>query len=143
MTRSTSVIPSPRLRGPAYDEFIEAFVAAVVEVYPDVVLQWEDFKQHNAIRLLDRYRHRSPASTTTSRARPRWSSAGILAALRRRGEPMARQRMVFVGAGAAGTGIARLIEAIMRAEGAHEEEIRRAGGACSIPAAWSSRGATT
>ena len=43
--------PKPRLRGAAYDAFIEAFVEAVLEAYPHALLQWEDFKQHNAIRL--------------------------------------------------------------------------------------------
>ncbi|MGD1011322.1 MAG: NAD-dependent malic enzyme [Acidimicrobiales bacterium] len=118
--------PKRRLRGEPYELFVEAFVAAVKEVYPDALMQWEDFKQHNAIRLLDHYRHRTPCFNDDIQGTAAVVTAGILAALRHRGEKVAAQRCVLLGAGAAGIGIARLIQAIIRLEGATEAEARRA-----------------
>ena len=115
----------PRLRGPAYDAFIDAFVAGVKSVFPRAILQWEDFKQHTAIRILDRYVDVLPSFNDDIQGTASVIVAGILAGLRHLGQPLRGQRFVFFGAGAAATGIARLVRAALVAAGSPEDEVRR------------------
>jgi malic enzyme len=117
---------APRLRGPDYDALVEAFVAGVSEVWPGCIIQWEDFKQANALRILDRYRERVPSFNDDVQGTAAVVLAGVLAGLGGLGATLADTRIVLVGAGAAGIGIARLLRLAMLESGMADEDARRA-----------------
>ena len=114
---------APRLRGAAYDAVAEAFVAGVGRVFPDALVQWEDFKQHNAIRILDRYRHRIPSFNDDIQGTGAVVLAGLLAARRERAG-FDHDRFLLMGAGAAAIGIARMIVGELTACGMDAVEAR-------------------
>jgi len=107
---------APRLRGEVYDEVIEAFVESVRRVFPASIVQWEDFKQHNALRILNRYRHRLPSFNDDIQGTGSVVLAGLLAA---RGgvASLADDRFLILGAGAAAIGIAGLLQKQLAGQG--------------------------
>jgi malic enzyme len=107
----------PRLRGKPYEDFIEEFVQAVKRTFPLAMLQWEDFKQQNALRLLGRYRNRLPSFNDDIQGTAAIGGAALLAGVRATGLPLQKQRVVMLGAGAAGIGISRLIRDTFRRAG--------------------------
>ncbi len=116
----------PRLRGEEYDSLIDEFVEAVRHRFPDALLQWEDFKKSNAFNILDRYRSVVTTFNDDIQGTAAVVVAGVASACRATDTPMAEQRFLLVGSGAAGVGIARQVRHELEEAGLSQAEIMRA-----------------
>jgi malate dehydrogenase (oxaloacetate-decarboxylating)(NADP+) len=117
-------LQQPRVRGKAYDDFIEEFVDAVQTLYPKCCLQWEDFANINAVPILAKYKDKICTYNDDIQGTAGIALAGIYGALRISGQKLVDQRFLFMGAGSAATGIAELISLAMVSEGLTIEEAR-------------------
>ena len=115
----------PRLRGEEYDALIDEFVEAIKEVFPDALLQWEDFKKVNAFDLLDRYRDELLSFNDDIQGTAAVTVAGLEAACRALDQQISDQRIAILGGGAAGVGIAQQLRVAFQRQGKSDDEIMR------------------
>jgi malic enzyme len=115
-----------RMRGEAYLEFVDEFVAAVKSVCPQCLVQWEDFRKDNALRVLERYRDRIASFNDDIQGTGAVALAALLCSARVTHRRLQEERIVIVGGGAAGLGITRQIRLALAAAGVAGDTLRHA-----------------
>ncbi|MGI9223581.1 MAG: NAD-dependent malic enzyme [Woeseiaceae bacterium] len=114
-----------RVRGPEYDELFAEFIEAAKEAFPNILIQIEDFGNTNAFRLLEQYRDSTCLFDDDIQGTGAVAVAGIIAAMRISGGRLSNQKILFLGAGEAGIGIADVFVAALKEEGMSTEEARK------------------
>ena len=114
-----------RIRGERYDAFMEAYVKAATKMFPNALMQWEDFSPNNGRRILDKYRGQFRTFSDDLQGTGAITLAAAVSAMRVCGTLLRNQRIVIFGTGLAGIGVADLIRDVMISEGLSQEDATR------------------
>lgn len=118
-------LPRKRARGAEYSEFLEEFLTASQKVFPGSLIQFEDFGNHNAFDLLGKWHNRICCFNDDIQGTAAVALAGLIAATKETGVPLREQKVLFLGAGEAGTGIGELFVRALASEGVSEADARK------------------
>lgn len=116
---------NPRITGEEYEEFVDAFIKAVKRRWPNVLLQFEDFAQKNAMPVLNRYKDELCCFNDDIQGTAAVTLGSLIAACQASGSKLSEKRVAFLGAGSAGCGIAEQIVAQMKSEGLSDANARK------------------
>ena len=114
----------PRIEKAEYDTFIDDFINAAQKRWPGVLIQFEDFAQPNAMPILQRHRENVCCFNDDIQGTAAVTLGTLLSACRKKGESLSNQKVIFVGSGSAGCGIAELIINAMVIEGLTDSQAR-------------------
>ena len=114
-----------RLTGEAYFDMLDRFVDSVERRWPKAVIQWEDFAMDVAFKVLERYQHKVPCFNDDIQGTGAVVLAGLLSGCKKVGQKLSEQRIVVVGAGAGGIGVAKALQDGLVHEGLSRDQARR------------------
>jgi len=114
-----------RLTGEAYDGFIDRFVNKIKNIYPNAILQWEDFSKQNAFTNLDNFRDKILSFNDDIQGTGSVVLSGIIGSMKIIDEELIDQRYLVFGAGAGGVGVSRQIKSYLMMAGMTKEQARR------------------
>ncbi|KAF3025909.1 hypothetical protein G7054_g9569 [Neopestalotiopsis clavispora] len=116
-----------RAKRPSFEvmqEFMDEFMAACAEVYPEMLIQFEDFETEKAFAFLDRYRNQYKCFNDDIQGTGAVVLGGYIGAVNLSGVPLEEQRLVFMGAGSAGVGVAKQMVEYYTRRGLTEQEAK-------------------
>jgi malate dehydrogenase (oxaloacetate-decarboxylating)(NADP+) len=114
-----------RVRGAEYHDFVTEFVESVQDVFPGCLIQFEDFGNANAFHLLEQWSNKVCTFNDDIQGTAAVAVAGILAAMKATGGKSSEQKILFMGAGEAGLGIANLFTSHLLQQGLNESDARK------------------
>ena len=117
-------ITQKRLRGNEYDDLMDEFMEEVGSVFPDTLIQFEDFANVNARRLLNKYRNDFRMFNDDIQGTAAVTLAGLMATQSITDRKLQDETLMFYGAGTAGMGIAELFVSALEKDGISEDEAR-------------------